>query len=154
MPVWHVGDRGEAELRHSPPKSYFWKPGVQLKSQPGQCDEWEACAVKSVENLELVSRGTGWALWRVIYKKRTRRKILGVKNPHCPLENYNCQITGYVLKAAFMYIINSVFWHDPVIKDIPNLCLLSWKCYLLSEVTLSKIYIPCKVTRRCQINRY
>lgn len=72
-------------------ESCFWKAGVQLKSHPGQCDEWEACAVKSEEKLQLASRGTEWALWGVIYKKknknkRTRRKSLGVKNPHCPLQ--------------------------------------------------------------------
>lgn len=117
--LWHVSDRGEAELRHS-------LTGVQLKSHPGQCHEWGTCAVNSLEKLQLASRGTEWALWQSSTKKRTRRKSLGVKNTTA---------RSQVLKAAFMYSTSNVFWDDPAIKDITNCCLLSWKCYLLSEVT-------------------
>lgn len=70
MPLWHVDDRREAKLMHSSAESYFWKTGVQLKSYPWQCDYWEACAMKSVEKLQLTSTGIEWAIWLVIWKKK------------------------------------------------------------------------------------
>lgn len=72
-------------------------------------------------------------------KKKDKEKKPGCKKSSLPVENYYCQITGYALKAAFMYIPSIVLWDDPAIKDTPNHCLLSWKRYLLSEATLKNL---------------
>ena len=144
MSLWHMDDRREAKLMYSSAESYFWKTGVQLKSYPWQRDYWEACAMKSAEKLQLASVGSEGALWPVIWKEKDKGKnpgtdLLGVKKSLLPVENYNCQITGYILKAAFMYIISIAFWVDRAVKYIPNCCSFSWKCCFLSEMTLSKI---------------
>lgn len=69
--------------------------------------------------------------------KKPGTDLLGAIKFSLPVENYNCQITEYILKAAFMDIISIAFQDDPAIKYIPN-CLLSWQCYFLSEMTFSK----------------
>lgn len=139
LPPWHVGDRGETELRNSPAESYFWKTGVQLKSHPGQCDEWEPGQWKNYSWLQEELNGPYKESSPKKKKKKDKEKKPGCKKSSLPVENYYCQITGYALKAAFMYIPSIVLWDDPAIKDTPNHCLLSWKRYLLSEATLKNL---------------